>query len=340
MATGPGAFIQNDTLFSGQSLKGMFDVLEQHPDIDLVIGRTRINPLDSYKYGIPVHEQESNQQILRIRQFLEKPQSHQGMWASTGIVCWRDSQIASQWFEEHDDIGGDLLPYMVAADEFNIASYPIEEWQNIGSLEDYFQTTLRGLFAEQVEQMPSYVRHDVAHNCTRVETSSGVTYVRGIGRDSRPNRYASRVIELINDRSIHPVGVNYVNGYLEINTNNPPNSDNPLVLNQSIIGGHVVVSGGSYLERCNVLPGAYLGQVEAETSIVGSATMVGDGSQLLSSVVGHASHLEQATLLNTVVGSGYKLPSGETVNNQRLGVDGGWRETLITTERWLRTVGR
>jgi glucose-1-phosphate adenylyltransferase len=228
----------------------------------------------------------------QVTAFKEKPRQASSRLASMGVYLFdRDSLV--RWLIEDaempgssHDFGKDLLPRLVARGEGVFAYRYGGYWQDVGTLDSYFQANM-DLLADQPPMElndPGWIVHTQSADRPPVRFEHGCHVDRSLVANGC--RVAGHV-----ERSILFPGVTVAPGALVRDS---------IVMHDSVVGGDVVLDR-AILDR---------------DVRVGAGTRVGDGDACTPNVA-CPEHL--ATGL-TIVGKGARLPDGLTVGrNARIG---------------------
>lgn len=228
----------------------------------------------------------------RILGFQEKPKTSRSRLASMGVYLFhRDSLI--RWLIEDaamsdssHDFGKDLLPRLVARGEavygYRFPSY----WQDVGTLDSYYQSNLDFLSDRSPLDLndPSWIIHTQSADRPPVRFEFGARAERSLIANGC--RVAGQVT-----RSVLFPGVTVEKG---------------AVVNESIIMNDTHIRRGAHLDRT----------ILDKETIVGEGAVIGRGDDRVANVV-CPDHLSSGLV---VVGKGARLPAGIGVGrNARIG---------------------
>jgi glucose-1-phosphate adenylyltransferase len=228
----------------------------------------------------------------RVTGFQEKPRTSRSRLASMGVYLF-DRDSLTQWLIEdaamadsHHDFGKDLLPRLVARGEavygYRVSSY----WQDVGTLDSYYQANLDLLTDRAPLDLndPSWVIH------TQSADRPPVRFESGASADSSLIANGCRIAGRV-ERSVLFPGVTVERG---------------ATVRDSIIMNDSTVTSGAVVDRAII----------DKSVVVGDGTRVGYGD-LLTPNQACPDHLSSGLV---VVGKGARLPAGLTVGrNARIG---------------------
>jgi glucose-1-phosphate adenylyltransferase len=224
--------------------------------------------------------------------FQEKPRTSRSRLASMGVYLF-DRDSLTRWLIEdaampdsHHDFGKDLLPRLVARGEavygYRFSSY----WQDVGTLDSYYQANLDLLSDRPPLELndPSWVVH------TQSADRPPVRFEAGGGADRSLIANGCRIAGKV-ERSILFPGVSVGRG---------------AVVRDSIVMNDTAISRGAIVDRA----------ILDKEAVIGEGARVGDGN---AQVPNRAcpDHLSSGLV---VVGKGARLPAGLVVGgNARIG---------------------
>jgi glucose-1-phosphate adenylyltransferase len=235
----------------------------------------------------------------RIVGFKEKPHSSRSQLASTGVYLF-DRRALTRWLLEDatladssHDFGKDLLPRLVARGEAVYAYHFRGYWQDVGTLDSYYETNLDLLSERPPLDLndPAWVVHTQSADRPPVFFERGGTAERSLIANGC--RVAGRVV-----RSILFPGVSVASG---------------ATVRDSIVMNDTAIGRGATLDRAIL---------DKEVAI-GEGARIGFGDERTPNVA-CPEHLSSGLL---VVGKAARIPAGVTIGrNARIGAYVGERD--------------